>query len=84
MPHRLKDKEYIADVMQTVKDVARDYPKFMEFLEIYCGYNTPGQTADPYKISYDGGKRDVILTIKTMQRSDILPETVASFYERNI
>lgn len=83
-PHKMKDKDYIADVMTACRDVAAKYPKFMDFLEHYCGYNTPVCSSDPYQISYSGGKRDVILMLKTLQRSDILPEQIAEYYERNI
>lgn len=53
----------------------------MDFLEYYCGYNTPLDTSDPNEISYSGGKRDVILMIKTLSRSDILPEKIAEYYK---
>lgn len=82
--HKLTDKNYVADVMTACKDVAAKYPNFMAFLEYYCGYNTPLNTSDPSEISYSGGKRDVILMLKTLQRSDILPEQVAEYYERNM
>lgn len=80
--HNLKNKDYVADVMRTVKDVATKFPLFMEFLEYYCGYNTPLNTSNPYEISYAGGKRDVILMLKTLGRDDLLPEQVAQHYER--
>ena len=80
----LKDKNTIADLHTALKDVAAKYPLVMDFLEYYCGYNTPVVSSDPYKISYSGGKRDVILMIKTLMRDDILPETVAQYYERNL
>ncbi len=80
----LKDKNTIADLSAALKDMAAKYPIIIEFLEYYCGYNTPVANSDPYKISYSGGKRDVILMIKTLMRDDILPETVAQYYERNL
>lgn len=55
---------------------------FMDFLEHFCGYNTAVLSSDPYQISYSGGKRDVILTIKTIMRDDLLPEAIAQQYER--
>lgn len=79
---KLSDKNYIADVMTQARDIAKKYPVFMDFLEYYCGYNSPLDTSDPHEISYSGGKRDVILTIKTLCRGDILPEAVAEHYKR--
>jgi hypothetical protein len=80
----LKDKNTIADLHVQFKDVAEKYPLVMQFLEYYCGFMTPLCSCDPYEISYSGGKRDVILTIKTLMRDDILPEQVSQFYERNL
>lgn len=80
----LKNKECVANLQIVAKDVAAKYPLFVEFLEYYCGYNTPLMTSDPHEISYSGGKRDVILMIKTLMRDDLLPEHIAKFYERNI
>ena len=80
----LKDKNTIADLHTALKDISVKYPIIMDFLEYYCGYNTPVASSDPYKISYSGGKRDVILMIKTLMRDDILPENVAQYYERNL
>ncbi len=80
----LKDKDTIADLQAAFKDIAAKYPLAIRFLEYYCGFETPVNTSDPYVISYSGGKRDVILMIKTLMRDDILPEQIAEFYERNI
>lgn len=79
---KLTDKDFVADVMTDCKDIAAKYPAFMDFLEYYCGYYTPLDTSDPHEISYSGGKRDVILMIKTLSRSDILPEQIAEHYQR--
>lgn len=84
MPLNLKDKNTIADLHTQFKDVAAKYPLVMQFLEYYCGYNTPLCSSDPNEISYSGGKRDVILMIKTLMRDDILPENISQFYERNL
>ena len=78
----LKSKECIADLQTCFKDVATKYPLFMDFLEHFCGYNTAVLSSDPYQIAYSGGKRDVILTIKTIMRDDLLPEQIAATYER--
>ena len=74
----LTDKNCISDL----RNVAEKYPMFIDFLEHFCGYNTAVLSSDPYQISYSGGKRDVILTIKTIMRDDLLPEAIAQQYER--
>lgn len=78
----LTDKNCISDLRNVFKDVAEKYPIFIDFLEHFCGYNTAVLSSDPYQISYSGGKRDVILTIKTIMRDDLLPEAIAQQYER--
>jgi len=78
----LTDKNCISDLRNVFKDVAEKYPMFIDFLEHFCGYNTAVLSSDPYQISYSGGKRDVILTIKTIMRDDLLPEAIAQQYER--
>lgn len=80
----LTSKDCIADLRQAFKDVELKYPLFMAFLEHYCGYNSAVLSPDPYQISYSCGKRDVILTIKTIMRDDILPEQIAQQFERKI
>lgn len=82
---KLNDKNSIADLRTAIKDIVRDYPIFMDFLEQYCGFYFPVMSSDPNEICYSAGKRDVILTIKTISRDDILPEDVAAlFNEGNI
>jgi hypothetical protein len=78
----LSDENCIADLKTVFRDVAEKYPMFMAFLEYYCGYNSAVLSSDPYQISYSGGKRDVILTIKTIMRDDVLPAAIAKQYER--
>ena len=78
----LSDPACIADLHTVFRDVAKQHPLFIEFLEYYCGYNSAVLSSDPYQISYAGGKRDVILTIKTIMRDDLLPEDIAKQYER--
>lgn len=78
----LKDKNTIADIHTVIKDVARDYPLFMDFLEQYCGFDFPVMSSDPNEIVYSAGKRDVILTIKTIGRDDIDPETIAAIFKK--
>lgn len=80
----LKNKDAIAELQSTVKDIAQKYPIFISFMEYYCGFTTALNTSNPYEISYSGGKRDVILMLKTLMRNDVLPEQLASYYERNL
>lgn len=82
---KLSDKNTIADLQTAIKDIERKYPVFMDFLEQYCGFYFPVMSSDPNEICYSAGKRDVILTIKTISRDDIAPENVAAlFNEGNI
>lgn len=78
----LKDSNTIADLRTVFKDVASKYPLFMDFLEQYCGYDFPVLSTDPNEIVYSSGKRDVILTIKTISRDDIEPEAIAALFEK--
>lgn len=80
----LKNKDAIAELQSTVKDIAQKYPIFISFMEYYCGFTAALNTSNPYEISYSGGKRDVFLMLKTLMRNDVLPEQLASYYERNL
>lgn len=80
----LTNKNYIAEIGQCFKDIEKNYPIAFKFLEDFCGFNTPILSSDPQEISYSGGKRDVILTIKTLMRNDITPEQIAQFYKTNL
>lgn len=77
------DENHIAHLYQSLLDVERDFPVIMKFLESFCGYNTPILSYDPYEIAYSAGKRDVILTIKSLMRNDISPKQIAQFYKMN-
>ena len=77
------DKNQIAHLYQSLLDVERDYPVIMKFLESFCGYNTPVLSCDPNEIAYSAGKRDVILTIKSLMRNDVSAEQIAQFYKLN-
>lgn len=79
MQNKLASKDYAADVQLVLKDVARDYPLMIEFLEYYCGYNQPIQSNNPNEVLYQSGKRDVILTIKSLMRDDVTPEQISKF-----
>ena len=76
----LENKEDIADLQQALNDTAEKFPIVISFLETYCGYNTAVLSSNPYDISYAGGKRDVILTIKTLLRKDITPEQIVQAF----
>ena len=61
--------------------VANDYPIVIDFLEEYCGYNTPVLSHNPDEICYACGKRDVILTTKTIMRDDISPKQITNNFK---
>lgn len=77
----LTDKNDIAELSQALKDIKQKYPVIFNFLESYCGYNTALLSFEPNEICYSQGKRDVILTIKTIMREDISPEIIAKMYK---
>lgn len=80
----LTDKNNIAELAQALKDINIKYPVVFEFLESYCGYDTALLSFDPNEICYSQGKRDVILTIKTLMREDISPEVIAQYYKKSL
>lgn len=80
----ITDKNSIAELSQALKDIEKKFPIVFEFLEKYCGYDTALLSFDPNEICYSQGKRDVILTIKTMMREDINPEVIATYYKKNL
>lgn len=78
---KFEDKNDIATLSDSLKIVNKQYPIIIKFLEKYCGYNTPLNSSNPQEICYSQGKRDVILTIKTLMRDDITSEQIAQFYK---
>lgn len=80
----ITDKDNIAELSQALKDVQAKYPVIFDFLEKYCGYDTALLSFEPNEICYSQGKRDVILTIKTVMRDDIKPEIIAQYYKRSL
>ena len=80
----LTDKNDIAELSQALKDIKEKYPVVFSFLEEYCGYNTALLSFDPNEICYSQGKRDVILTIKTLIREYISPDIIAQYYKKSI
>lgn len=80
----ITNKDNIAELSQALKDIRDKYPVVFNFLEQYCGYDTALLSFDPNEICYSQGKRDVILTIKTMMREDLSPDIIAQYYKKNI
>lgn len=80
----ITNKDNIAELSQALKDIRDKYPVVFDFLEQYCGYDTALLSFDPNEICYSQGKRDVILTIKTMMREDLSPDIIAQYYKKNI
>lgn len=78
----LNDTNTIADIKTAIKDIEKKHPVFMEFLEAYCGFYFPVLSSDPNDICYSAGKRDVILTIKTIGRDDVTPESVVALLNK--
>ena len=64
----ITDKNDIAELNQALKDIQEKYPIVLKFLESYCGYDSALLSFEPNEICYSQGKRDVILTIKTLMR----------------
>ena len=83
-PFSQKYRQDIADLSTALKDIENKYPVVLKFLETFCGYNSPVNSNDPYQICYSGGKRDVILTIKTIMSDELTPETIAMYYKQSI
>lgn len=77
----ITNKNDITELSQALKDIEVKYPIVFDFLETYCGYNTALLSFEPNEICYSQGKRDVVLTIKTMMRTDLRPETIAEYYK---
>lgn len=63
-------------------DIENKYPKVIKFLEEYCGYNSALLSSNPNEICYAQGKRDVILTLKTLMRKDIDPKQIVEHYNK--
>lgn len=80
----ITDKNDIAELSQALKDIQIKYPIVLEFLEKYCGYDTALLSFEPNEICYSQGKRDVILTIKTLMREDISPDIIAQYYKKSL
>jgi hypothetical protein len=57
--------------------------KTLEFLEEFCGFWNGGPRDDLNKLQYEAGRRDVILTLKTIMREDWTPEQIAAIFKRS-
>jgi hypothetical protein len=57
--------------------------KTLAFLEQFCGFYSGGPRDDLNRLQYEAGKRDVILTIKTISNPDWNPEQIAQQYKRS-
>jgi hypothetical protein len=77
----MTDKGHIQLLKVGLAKTAKDSPVVMDFLEEFCGFIKPILSWEEKKILYSSGKRDVILTIKTIMREDISPEQIASYYK---
>ena len=56
--------------------------KTMQFLESFCGFYLGGPREDLTRLQYEAGKRDVILTIKTIANPAWTPKQIAETYKR--
>lgn len=54
----------------------------LEFLESYCGFWLGGARENLDQLQYEAGKRDVILTMKTIMRPEWTPEQIADQFKR--
>jgi len=54
----------------------------MKFLEQFCGFYHGGPRDDLNQLQYEAGKRDVILTLKTLTHPEWNPEQIAEIYKR--
>jgi hypothetical protein len=71
-----------AELQQELIDIEIKFPKVIKFLEEYCGYNTAVLSSEPHEICYAQGKRDVILTLKTLMRKDIDVAQIVRHYNK--
>jgi hypothetical protein len=56
--------------------------KTLQFLEEFCGFELGGPREDINQLQYEAGKRDVILTIKTITKETWSPAEIANLYKR--
>lgn len=81
----LTNPQTISQLNSELNKAQKEHPLLFEFLEHFCGLYTPVLSDDPMSIVYSAGKRDVILTIKTLMRTDIPINQITQifkYYER--
>ena len=54
----------------------------LQFLEEFCGFELGGPRENTNELQYEAGKRDVILTIKTISKPSWSPKEIAGLYKR--
>jgi len=54
----------------------------LQFLEEFCGFELGGPREDLTQLQYEAGKRDVILTIKTISKKSWSPQEIAKVFEK--
>jgi hypothetical protein len=55
----------------------------LKFLEQFCGFYNGGPRDDLNRLQYEAGRRDVILTLKTIQHPEWTPEQIAETFKRS-
>ena len=53
----------------------------LEFLEEFCYFWMGGSREDLNQLQYEAGRRDVILTLKTLTNPNWSPEKIAAIYK---
>jgi hypothetical protein len=53
----------------------------LKFLEDFCGFYMGGARDDLNQLQYEAGKRDVILTVKTIMNPEWTPDQIANKYK---
>lgn len=76
---------------QTIKDLKESFKysfdgplgeKTLQFLEEFCGFEFGGPRDDINQLQYEAGKRDVILTIKTISKESWSPKEISDIYKK--
>ena len=55
----------------------------LKFLEQFCGFWNGGPRDDLNRLQYEAGKRDVILTLKTIMHKEWTPKQIAETFKRS-
>ena len=80
----LTNENHIADLKKAFNDTFKtEAGKLtLQFLEEFCGFELGGAREDINELQYEAGKRDVILTIKTISKDTWSPIEIANLYKR--